>query len=117
MERAILAGDTETGVCIMRLEAELDTGPGRATTSIGDDQTAGDVSAVLVPLGADLLVATLPEIQTREPEPQRGEPTYAEKLTVEEFELRWDRPVDELSVCVRGQTRVRVRGPRWAERA
>ena len=103
VERAILAGDTETGVCIMRLEAELDTGPvyARATTSIGDDQTAGDVSAVLVPLGADLLVATLPEIRTREPEPQRGEPTYAEKLTVEEFELRWDRPVDELVRVVR----------------
>ncbi|MET0275805.1 MAG: methionyl-tRNA formyltransferase [Acidimicrobiia bacterium] len=103
VERAILAGDTETGVCIMQLEAGLDTGPvyARATTPIGPDDTAGDVMVALVELGADLLVRTLAELPSLDPVAQEGEPTYAEKLTVEEFELRFDRPVDELVRIVR----------------
>jgi methionyl-tRNA formyltransferase len=101
--RAILAGDTETGVCIMAMDAGLDTGPvyARATTPIDPDESAGDVTARLVPLGADLLVATVPDVATRDPEPQAGEPTYADKLTVDEFELAFDRPVDELLRVVR----------------
>jgi methionyl-tRNA formyltransferase len=103
VERALLAGDTETGVTIMQLDEGLDTGPvySRAITRIGPDETAGDVTTALVLLGADLLVATLPEIPTRAPEPQQGEPTYADKLTVEEFELHFDAPVDELVRMVR----------------
>ncbi|MET0919756.1 MAG: methionyl-tRNA formyltransferase [Acidimicrobiia bacterium] len=103
VERTILAGDTETGVCIMQLEAGLDTGPVyvRATTPIGPDDTAGDVMAALVAQGADLLVRTLAELPSLDPVAQEGEPTYAEKLTVEEFELRFDRPVDELVRIVR----------------
>ncbi|MET0420515.1 MAG: methionyl-tRNA formyltransferase [Acidimicrobiia bacterium] len=103
VERTILAGDTETGVCIMQLEAGLDTGPvyARATTPIGPDDTAGDVMAALVAQGADLLVRTLAELPSLDPVAQEGEPTYAEKLTVEEFELRFDRPVDELVRIVR----------------
>ncbi|MET0895364.1 MAG: methionyl-tRNA formyltransferase [Acidimicrobiia bacterium] len=103
VERAILAGDTETGVCIMQLEAGLDTGPVyvRATTPIGPDDTASDVMAALVAQGADLLVRTLAELPSLDPVAQEGEPTYAEKLTVEEFELRFDRPVDELVRIVR----------------
>jgi methionyl-tRNA formyltransferase len=89
VERAILAGDTETGVCIMALEAGLDTGPvyARAVVPIGDDDTAGDVTRRLVDVGTDLLVATLPDVPALEPEPQTGEPTYADKLTVDEFRL------------------------------
>ncbi|HEX5585667.1 MAG TPA: methionyl-tRNA formyltransferase [Acidimicrobiia bacterium] len=103
VERAVLAGDTETGVTIMRLDEGLDTGPvyARAIAPIGPDDTAGDVTAALVELGADLLVATLPEIVTRAPEPQQGEPTYADKLTVEEFELDLQHPADALVRVVR----------------
>ncbi|MFI5045993.1 MAG: methionyl-tRNA formyltransferase [Acidimicrobiia bacterium] len=89
VERAILAGDDETGVCIMALEAGLDTGPvyARARVPIGGDDTAGDVMQALVDIGADLLVTTLPDIPTLVAEPQEGDPTYADKLAVEEFEL------------------------------
>ncbi|HEX2737098.1 MAG TPA: methionyl-tRNA formyltransferase [Acidimicrobiia bacterium] len=103
VERAILAGDAETGVCIMALEAGLDTGPvyARVSTTIGAHETAGELHGRLVELGTDLLVATLPSIGTATPEPQAGEPTYAEKLTVEEFELDWSRPAMELARLVR----------------
>jgi len=89
VERAILAGDTETGVCIMALEAGLDTGPvyARARIPIGDDDTAGDVTQALVEVGTRLLVSTLPVIPTLVPAPQHGDPTYADKVAVEEFEL------------------------------
>jgi len=103
VERAILAGDRETGVCIMALEAGLDTGPvyARATTPIAPDETAGELRARLVELGTDLLLTTVPEVATRIPEPQVGEPSYAEKLTVEEFALDWSRPASELARVVR----------------
>jgi methionyl-tRNA formyltransferase len=103
VERAILAGDDETGVCIMEIEKGLDTGAiyERATTRIGDDETAGELRSRLVELGTDLLLETLPDLAQIAPEEQVGEPTYAEKLTVEEFELDWSRPAIELSRVIR----------------
>ena len=103
VERAMLAGDTETGVCIMALEAGLDTGPvyARVATPIDPDETAGELRARLVELGTDLLLVTVPDIPARLPEAQVGEPTYAEKLTVEEFALDWSRPASELARLVR----------------
>src|SRR5450432_3414989 len=89
VERAMLAGDRETGVCLMEVEEGLDTGGvyAVARVTIDSEETAGELRARLVAVGSDLLVAHLPEVPGREPEPQRGEPTYAEKLTVEEFGL------------------------------
>jgi methionyl-tRNA formyltransferase len=103
VERAMLAGDRETGVCIMALEAGLDTGPvyARERTPIGGQETAGELRARLVTIGTELLVATLPRVPTTTPEPQVGEPTYAEKLTVDEFALDWTQPADELARIVR----------------
>src|SRR5204862_4703781 len=89
VERAILAGDAETGVCLMQLEAGLDTGPVFASRSvpIGPRETAGELRGRLVDAGTHLLVEQLPTIASATPAPQTGEPTYAEKLTVEEFRL------------------------------
>ena len=103
VERAMLAGDTETGVCIMALEAGLDTGPvySRTVCTIGSHETAGELRARLVAAGTRLLVETLPAIPTTRPRPQSGEPSYADKLTVEEFELDWTRPAAELARVVR----------------
>jgi len=103
VERAILGGDAETGVCVMRLEEGLDTGPVYACerTPIRDDESAGELRGRLSTLGSELLVRTVPEIPEREPEPQRGEPTYASKLTVEEFRLDPGRPAGELARVVR----------------
>jgi len=103
VERAVLAGDRETGVCIMALEAGLDTGPvfARERTAIGAQETAGELRTRLVALGTDLLVATLPRVPTTVPEPQQGEPTYADKLSVEEFALDWEQSAEELARVVR----------------
>jgi methionyl-tRNA formyltransferase len=103
VERAILAGDRETGVCIMQIEKGLDTGPvyARASTPIADEETAGELRDRLVALGTELLVATLPGVATTTPEPQVGEATHADKLTVQEFELDPSRPAEELVRVVR----------------
>jgi methionyl-tRNA formyltransferase len=103
VERAMLAGDRETGVCIMALEAGLDTGPvfARERTPIGGSETAGELRARLVALGTDLLVATLPRVPEVTPAPQTGEPTYADKLAVDEFELDWEQSAEDLARIVR----------------
>jgi methionyl-tRNA formyltransferase len=103
VERAVLAGDRETGVCIMKLEEGLDTGPvyARERTAIGANETAGELRARLVTLGTELLVATLPHVPAGAPVPQEGEPTYADKLTVDEFVLDWEQPAEQLARVVR----------------
>jgi methionyl-tRNA formyltransferase len=104
VERAVLAGDAETGVCLMRLEEGLDTGPVFACTRvpIGDEETAGELRARLVGEGTRLLVEHLPSVPTATPQPQQGEPTYAPKLSVEEFRLDpWHRGATELARAVR----------------
>jgi methionyl-tRNA formyltransferase len=114
VERAMLAGDAETGVCIMELEAGLDTGPVYACerTTIGATETAGELRGRLATIGTELLVRTLPAVPVTEPTPQSGEPTYADKLTVEEFHLDPTAPATELA------RRVRAGNPRpgaWTE--
>jgi methionyl-tRNA formyltransferase len=104
VERALLAGDTETGVCLMRLEAGLDTGPIYVCEriTIGPEETAGELRERLVRLGTDLLLAHIEDIPKREPTPQEGEATYAHKLTVEEFAIDWSRPASDIALLVRG---------------
>lgn len=103
VERAILAGDRETGVSVMRIDAGLDTGPVYAVerTPIEPDETAGELRARLGELGTALMVATLPRVPDLEPTPQEGDPTYADKLDVGEFEVDWSRPADELLRIIR----------------
>ena len=92
VERAILAGDAETGVSIMAIEAGLDTGPGVRTvrTPIGADETAGELHRRARRRSAPTCCSTSSTIPATRAGPQVGEPTYAEKLTVEEFELDRD---------------------------
>jgi methionyl-tRNA formyltransferase len=103
VERAILAGDSETGVCLMEIEAGLDTGPVFATRHvvIGGNETAGELHRRLVDAGTQLLLEHLPRLTSATPVAQEGEPTYAEKLTVDEFRLDPDRPAEELVRIVR----------------
>ena len=102
VERAILAGDEETGVCVMGLEESLDTGPvfGCERLRIGPDETADELRARLVSAGSDLLVRTL-TTGLGEPVPQQGEPTYAAKLEPSDLTLDWQRPAVELHRVVR----------------
>jgi methionyl-tRNA formyltransferase len=105
VERAILAGDDVTGVCIMRLEAGLDTGPVLATTrlALDPDEHASAVVDRLSKVGSALLVDLLADgVAALGPgRPQEGEPTYAAKLTPDEFHLDWRRPAGELHRVVR----------------
>ncbi|HUY63223.1 MAG TPA: methionyl-tRNA formyltransferase [Acidimicrobiales bacterium] len=105
VERAVLAGDTDTGVCLMRLEAGLDTGPVllRRAVSIGPDEHAGALTDRLSALGAKLLCSALAGgVGGLGPgEPQRGEPIYAAKLEVGDLALHWDRSAEELHRVVR----------------
>lgn len=114
VERAILAGDTETGVDVMELEEGLDTGGVYAEErlAIGDDETADELRDRLVDAGTRLLVDTL-SAGLGDPRPQEGEATYAAKLDPAEMELRWDRPAVELHRLVRlGRAWTTFRGKR-----
>jgi methionyl-tRNA formyltransferase len=105
VERAILAGDTETGISIMRLDEGLDTGPVLAVerVSISPHEHAGALTARLAQTGARLLVDLLRHgVQALpEGEPQRGEATYAAKLEPHELRLDWARPAVDLERVVR----------------
>jgi methionyl-tRNA formyltransferase len=103
VERAILAGDRETGVDLMRIEAGLDTGPvfARVRTPIDPRETAGDLHTRLVALGTALLVDNLDAVPSATPQPQTGEATYAGKLDVAEFRLDPARTPAELERIVR----------------
>jgi methionyl-tRNA formyltransferase len=106
VERALLAGDEVTGVCVMALEEGLDTGGvyARREVPIGPETTAAELRTELVAVGTDLLVETLeapPGTWLDHPSPQEGEVTYAAKLTTADFEIDWARPVEEIHRLVR----------------
>ena len=107
IQRAIQAGDAETGVCLMRMEAGLDTGPVllEQATPIGPDETGGQLHDRLAEMGAQgledglgLLRAGLLPVPWIQPE--EGV-TYAHKLDKAEARLDWSRPAIELARTVR----------------
>lgn len=102
VERALLAGDERTGVCVMAVEEGLDTGGVHASVelAIRRTSTAAELGAQLTAAGSDLLVRTL-QAGLGEPAPQVGEPTYAAKVTTDDLRLAWDRPAAELGRLVR----------------
>ena len=106
IQRAVMAGDAETGVQVMRMTAGLDEGAVLATarTPILADDTAATLADRLSALGAALLPPTLEAVATgRAVEvPQAGEPTYAKKIRPAEARLDWARPAAELDRHVRG---------------
>ena len=102
VERAILAGDARTGVCIMNVEETLDTGDvfARREIDIVDAHTTEKLTADLATLGGDLLVDTLTE-GLGVAVPQQGESTYATKVSADELLLDWNRSSIEVSRIVR----------------
>jgi methionyl-tRNA formyltransferase len=100
VERAIMAGDTETGVSIIRLVEELDAGPVGAAGDfpIGPDDDAGVVFERAADMGSELLDSVLAR---QEFSPQEGEATYAEKIGPADRELDWSRPAQELHNRIR----------------
>lgn len=102
VERALLAGDAETGVCVMKLEEGLDTGPVYDTVrvAIGAAVTAEDLRAELVRVGTDQLVRVL-AAPLADPKPQEGEPVYAAKIRPAELRIDWSQSVDLIDRLVR----------------
>jgi methionyl-tRNA formyltransferase len=105
IHRAILAGDAETGICIMQMEAGLDTGPVllREAVAIGAEETTGQLHDRLSDLGARLIVEALarrvelvPQVQ-----PEAGV-TYAAKIDKAEARVDWTRPAVEVDRLIRG---------------
>ena len=95
IQRAILEGDRETGVCIMQMDEGLDTGAvlARAPTPIGERETAADLHDRLARLGADLLSTCLANRPGLRPQPQdEAGACYAPKLDKAEAELDWTLP-------------------------
>ncbi|MEM7092138.1 MAG: methionyl-tRNA formyltransferase [Actinomycetota bacterium] len=96
LERAILAGDAQTGVCLMQIVEALDEGAvyARRTVPVGDS-TLDELRDALVDASCDLLVEALADGFV-EPEPQVGEPVYARKIKPEEHQLDFARPAVEV---------------------
>ncbi|MBS0214818.1 MAG: methionyl-tRNA formyltransferase [Proteobacteria bacterium] len=107
IQRAIEAGDAETGVCLMEMEAGLDTGPVllRAATAIGADETSGELYERLADIGADVLAqglamleaGTLPAAQAQSTEGV----THAAKIEKAEARLDWNESAEVLACKVR----------------
>ena len=118
VERAILAGDAETGVDVMRVEEGLDTGGiyAEQRVPIDVDTTADGLRRRLVDVGSALLVERLAaplEEWIDDPRPQQGEEVYAAKLTKDEFEIDWSEPAELVHRRVRvGGTWTTFRGKR-----
>jgi methionyl-tRNA formyltransferase len=126
IQRAIEAGDKETGVCIMQMEVTLYTGPVSqcTTTPIGPTETAGDVHDRLASLGAMALVDCIEKAIKGELAPPTAQDenlaVYAPKLSKAEAELDWDQPADVIerkirafdpwpvAWCLFGKQRIRV---------
>jgi methionyl-tRNA formyltransferase len=105
IHRAIMAGDAETGVCIMQMEAGLDTGPVllREAVAIGAEETTGELHDRLSHLGARLVVEALARLGDLVPEPQPEEGvTYAAKIDKAEAKIDWSLPAVEVDRKIRG---------------
>lgn len=104
IQRAIEAGDKETGVCIMQMDAGLDTGDVVHTLryTIQPDDTAQTVHDALSILGANAIVATLQQISNLSPTPQQSAGvTYAKKLTKSEAQIDWQLPASTILCKIR----------------
>ena len=105
IHRAIMAGDTQTGICIMQMEAGLDTGPVllRSTTPIRAEETTASLHDRLSGMGAALIVRALDSLDTLTPMPQPEEGvTYAHKIDKSEARIDWVAPAEEVDRKIRG---------------
>ncbi|MER8636441.1 methionyl-tRNA formyltransferase [Mesorhizobium sp. M1365] len=107
IQRAIMAGDTETGMMVMRMEEGLDTGPVAMVEkcAIGPDMTAGDLHDRLMVLGASLIVQALERLErntlTFTTQAEVGV-TYAKKIDKSETRIDWLRPAGDVHNQIRG---------------
>jgi methionyl-tRNA formyltransferase len=108
VQRAIMAGDSETGAAVFQLVPELDAGPVFATMrrAIGGNETAGHLLDTLAATGADLLAEVVDALAdgTARAQEQVGEPTTAPKLTIDDGRIDWSRDAAGTDARIRGVT-------------
>ena len=105
IHRSIMSGDSETGVCIMKMDAGLDTGPVVSTviTPIEPDDTTTSLSNHLAHLGANLLIESMRRLDRLVPEPQSTEDiSYAKKIDKKEAKIDWSLYFREIELQIRG---------------
>jgi len=105
IHRAIMAGDASTGICIMQMDAGLDTGDVllRRETPIGGGETTGDLHDRLSEMGADMIVETLNTLPKLQPEPQPDHGIiYADKIDKAEARIDWAQPAAVVDAQIRG---------------
>ena len=108
IHRAIMSGDSETGVCIMKMDAGLDTGPvvAKEPTPIKADDTTSFLSERLADLGANLLIETIKKIDELIPKPQASiEVSYAKKIDKKEAKIDWSLDFQIIEQQIRGLSR------------
>ena len=108
IHRAIMSGDSETGVCIMKMDAGLDTGPvvAKESTPIKADDTPSFLSERLADLGAKLLIETIKKIDELIPKPQSTiEVSYAKKIDKKEAKIDWSLDFQIIEQQIRGLSR------------
>lgn len=104
IHRAIMAGDAETGICIMQMEAGLDTGPVllREALAIGAEETTADLHDRLSAMGARLILSALDGLPLRAvPQAEEGV-TYAAKIDKAEARIDWTQPAAQVDRLIRG---------------
>jgi methionyl-tRNA formyltransferase len=106
VQRAILAGDPQTGITLMQMEAGLDTGPMLATARVQiDGKTAGELTAELAEMGAQLMVGTLTEVELlRAIAQDHAAATYAHKIDKAESRIDWAQPAGQIERQIRAFT-------------
>ncbi|MFC3182898.1 methionyl-tRNA formyltransferase [Cypionkella sinensis] len=104
IHRAIMAGDAETGVCIMQMEAGLDTGPvlARAQTAIGAEETTADLHDRLAAMGARLISATISDLPRPAVAQSEQGVIYATKIDKAEARVDWAQPAAVVDRQIRG---------------
>jgi len=121
IHRALLAGDTETGITIMQMDAGLDTGPMllRRPTAIGPREDGGTLHDRLAGLGAEAIIAAIDEFQAGRmvpvPQPAEGV-TYASKIRKEEARIDWTAPAGVIDRQIRAFNPWPVAETRWQDR-
>ena len=107
IQRAVMAGDTETGVMVMKMDEGLDTGPVALAdrVAIGPDSTAGEIHDQLSLMGATLMLKALALLErgklTFAPQPEDGV-TYAAKISKDETRIDWKKPATDIHNMIRG---------------
>jgi methionyl-tRNA formyltransferase len=106
IQRAVMAGDAETGVMVMKMDEGLDTGPVLMAERVAiGRQTSGELAVSLARLGADLMVRALGALErgaiVAAPQAEQGA-TYAKKITKEEARIDWSKSASEIDCLIRG---------------